>query len=363
MAMAYLAETYDHLGKYTDAKKLKAQVLDSRTKIPGPEHPDAIMAEKLQVQVLDAGKKVAETEYPRITGAMTNPAPASKQLVLAAKTALHHLQHCEAEVKAALSLSGISEIDYILLAGFNESVIHSGIGYVEEIHVLLKSKFPSNSDLLSSLGRIFSPFPGMVFITCPPYFRKTPVFNNEGKTQEWDEVVFTQAHTYTTLRMGNKMKEMELMSANIYPTEGEAPSGSGSGGSGDENEKKQEGYPPQGRRIDDDPQRGGENNSEGDENDSEGDDPDNPDLKGSSGADLSKISFNIQTEIYPTAPPVLSSEPSSSRPSKFFQVLQLEGSITVQVGYPSKLIHTKTINLVSDKTSTVKTKGASKLLY
>ena len=341
MAMADLAETYDHLGKYTDAKKLKAQVLDSRTKISGQEHPDAIMAEKLQVQVLDAGNKVAETEYPHITGAMTNPAPASKQLVLVAKTALHHLQHCGAEIKAALSLSGISEMDYILLAGFNESVIHSGIGYLEEIHVLLKSEFPFSSDILSSLGRIFSPFSGMIFTTFPPYFFKTPVFNNEGKTQEWDEVVFTQAHTYTTLRMGNKMKEMELMSANIYPNEGKAPSGSGSGGSGDGNEKKQEGDPPQGRRIDHDPQRGGENKSEGDDDDSEGDDPDNPELKGSSGADLSKISFNIQTEIYPNAPPVLSSEPSSSKPSKFFQVLQLEGSITVQVGYPSKLIHKK----------------------
>ena len=84
-------------------------------------------------------------------------------------------------------------MDYILLAGFNEYVIHSGIGYVEEIHILLKSEFPSNSDLLASLGRIFSPFPGMVFTACPPYFFKTPVFNNEGKTKEWDEVVFTQA--------------------------------------------------------------------------------------------------------------------------------------------------------------------------
>ncbi|KIK04994.1 hypothetical protein K443DRAFT_91988 [Laccaria amethystina LaAM-08-1] len=263
---------------------------------------------------------------------MTNPAPNNK-LVLAAKTALRHLQQFEAEIKAALSLSGISEMDYILLAGFNESVIHSGIGYLEEVHVILKSESPPDSDLLSSLGRIFSPFPGMIFSTCPPYYFQTPVFNSEGKAQEWDEVLFTQAHTYTTLRMGNKMKEMELMSANIYPNEGNIPSGSGSGGSGggDGNEKKEGENMPQGRRIDNDPQRNGD---EGDDNDSKGDDPDNPDSKGSSGTGLPKISFNIQTEIYSNAPPVLASEPSSSKLSKFFQVLQLEGSITVQTKPP-----------------------------
>ncbi|KIK05389.1 hypothetical protein K443DRAFT_91353 [Laccaria amethystina LaAM-08-1] len=265
---------------------------------------------------------------------MTNPAPACKQLVLVAKTALQHLQHCEAEIKAALSLSGISEMDYIVLAGFNESAIHSGIGYVEEIHVLLKSEFFPDDGLLTTLGRIFSPFPGMIFTTCPPYFFKTPVFNNQGKAQEWDEVVFTQAHTYTTLQMGNKMKEMQLMSANIYPNEGTVPSGSGSGGGGDGNENKQGENMPQGRRINNGPQRGGEKDSEGDDDNDKGDDPDNPGLEGSSGANLPEISFNIQTEIYPYTQPVLASQPSSSKPSKHFQLIQLEGSITVQTKPP-----------------------------
>ena len=131
---------------------------------------------------------------------------------------------------------------------------------------------------------------------------------------------------------------MELMSANINPNEEKIPSGSGSGGGGDGNEKKQGENMPQGRRIDDDPQRGSEKGSEGDDND-KGDDPDNPDLKGSSGANLPEISFNIQTEIYPYVPPVLASQPPSSKSSKCFQLLQLEGSITVQVGFSSKFIY------------------------
>ncbi|KIK05390.1 hypothetical protein K443DRAFT_91450, partial [Laccaria amethystina LaAM-08-1] len=92
MAMDNLAKTYDHLRKYTDGEKLKTQVLDGRIKIPGPERPDAVandiatkhlqgmVEDKLQVLVPDAGRKVAETEHPHIIRAMTNPAPACKQL-------------------------------------------------------------------------------------------------------------------------------------------------------------------------------------------------------------------------------------------------------------------------------------------
>ena len=367
MAIPNLSATYDHPRRYTvEAKQIdKIQVLDDNKRTLEVEYPDdeannlatkvlqGTVANKLQVQVWDAGKEIVETEHPLITGASINLAPNGKQLVLVAKTALQHLQKCEAEIKVALSLSGISEMDYILLAGFNESVIHSGIGYLEEIHVILKSEFPSNDGLLSSLGRIFSPFPGMIFTTCPPYSFKTPVFNNEGKAQKWDEVVFTQAHTYTTLRMGNKMKEMALMSANICPNEGNISSGSGSGGDGDENEQEKGENVAQGSVIDNDPQRGGKKDSEEDDNDSEGDDPDNPDSEGSSNTDL-PISFTIQTEIYPKIPPVLASGPSSSKPSKPFQLIQLEGSITVQVCFSSKHIHKKIIILFQTKSPQLK---------
>ncbi|KIK05360.1 hypothetical protein K443DRAFT_641099 [Laccaria amethystina LaAM-08-1] len=351
--MANLAVAYDHLGKYVGAEKLKVQVLESTIQIPGPEHPDAMandiattilqgtVEDKLQVKVLDAGKEVVVTEHPHMTGAMTNLGTNGKLVVLAAKTALQHLQCCEAEIKAALSLSGISQMDYILLAGFNESVIHSGIGYLEEIHVILKSEFPSNGDLLSSLGRIFSPFPGMIFTTSPPYSFQTPVINSEGEASEWDEVVFTQAHTYTTLQMGHTMKEMELTSASIYPNEGKVPSGSGSGGGGgDANERKSKENIPLRKRLGSNSQKGSGTDSEGDDNDDEGDDDDEggdsdeSDSKGSSDANLPEISFDIQTEIYPNDEALDESESSQSEPSKFYQVLQLEGSITVQTKPP-----------------------------
>ena len=356
MAMADLAVSHGNMGKYEDAERLEVQVLDARKRILGVEHPHTILAmanlavshgnlgkyedaEKLNVQLLDAmvndrATKFLQGKHPHITEVMTNLAPSGKQLVLVAKTALQHLQQCEAEIKATLKDSKISEQDYILLAGFNESVIRSGTGYLEEIHVLLRGKHPPGEALIKSLGKIFSPFPGMLYTTSSPYCHQTPVFNREGMTLEWNEIVYTKAHTYTTLLKGNKVKEMEIMSACICCNEGNILSGSGSGGGSDGNEKKQGENITQDRRIGGNPQKGGKKDSEGDDNDFKGDDSDKPDLKGSLSADLLRISFNTQTEIYANAPPVTLGL-SSSKPSKRFQLLQLEGSITVQVSFSS----------------------------
>jgi hypothetical protein len=44
LIMGNLACTYSHLGKYTEAEKLEIQVLDARKKILGEEHPDTMLA-------------------------------------------------------------------------------------------------------------------------------------------------------------------------------------------------------------------------------------------------------------------------------------------------------------------------------
>ena len=41
-AMANLATTYQHLGKYTEAEKLDMQVLNARNRTLGVEHPDTV---------------------------------------------------------------------------------------------------------------------------------------------------------------------------------------------------------------------------------------------------------------------------------------------------------------------------------
>jgi len=311
----------------TRVLKFKSKLLQSIDK-----QKRKLGAGKLPVKVLNATNDAAKAVPPHVIGAAQSIAPESKQLVFAAKHALQHLQQYEPEIKAAFSQSMISEMDYILLAGFNESVICSGIGYLQEIHVLSRSKFPPDTALLLALGKIFSPFPGIIFTMMPPYCCKTPVFTREGEVQGWDEILLSQTFTYTTLQKENAVHEMELTSAaNFSANEGKASSGSRSTG-GENDKKKEENIPQKGGtgddHIDDD---------EDFDNDDEGGDPHDPGSEGSSTAHLPRISFNIQAEIYPSIPPKLASVPLSDKPIKYFQVLQLQGGISVQVGFPFEI--------------------------
>ena len=88
-AMANLASTYRHLGKYTEAEKLNIQVLDARNKMIGLEHPDTINAmanlaatyqylgkyteaEKLETQAQELKRRVADAESPPTITTMAN---------------------------------------------------------------------------------------------------------------------------------------------------------------------------------------------------------------------------------------------------------------------------------------------------
>jgi hypothetical protein len=312
----------------TRVLKFRSKVLQSIDK-----QKNFAEAGKLPLEVLNARDDVAEAVPPHVIGPVQSIASESKQLVLAAKHALQHLQQYEPEIKTAFSHSTISEMDYILLAGFNESVIYSGIGYLQEIHVLSRSLFPPDTALLLALGKIFSPFPGMIFTTMPPCCYKTPVFNREGEVQEWDEILLSQAFTYAALQKENAVQEMELMLATNLSANEEKASGSGStGGENDNNRKEEENIPQEGGTGDDDM-----DDDKDFDNDAEGGDPHDPGSEGSSTAHLSRISFNIQAEIYPSISPKLVSKPLSDKPKKHFQVLQLQGSISVQVGFPFEI--------------------------
>jgi len=88
-AMANLGATYHSLGKYTKSEKLGIQVLDARNRILGVEHPDTIFAmanlamtyrslgkygesEKLGIQVLDARNRTLGVEHPDTIFAIAN---------------------------------------------------------------------------------------------------------------------------------------------------------------------------------------------------------------------------------------------------------------------------------------------------
>ena len=80
-AMLNLAVTYKNLGKYVEAEKLEIHVLDASNRILAMEHPDTIRAmanlastyqymgkypeaEKLEIQVVDASTRILGVEHP-----------------------------------------------------------------------------------------------------------------------------------------------------------------------------------------------------------------------------------------------------------------------------------------------------------
>ena len=88
-AMVHLAITYRYLGKYTEAEKLDIQVYGARSRILGVEHLDTIhamgnsaitykrlgkytKAEKLEIQVLDARSRILGVEHSDKIDAMGN---------------------------------------------------------------------------------------------------------------------------------------------------------------------------------------------------------------------------------------------------------------------------------------------------
>jgi hypothetical protein len=66
---------------------------------------------------------------------------------IAAERALQHVQENQFQIEAAFATHGIKKSDYALYAGFDESVIHAEVGYLEQIHV-----FSSASIIAPSLS-------------------------------------------------------------------------------------------------------------------------------------------------------------------------------------------------------------------
>ena len=96
-AMANLAATYRNLGKHIEAEKLEVQVLESRNQMLGVKHRDTIWAmanlaatyrnlgkfteaEKLEIQVLEARKRILGDEHPDTIWAMANLAETNEKL-------------------------------------------------------------------------------------------------------------------------------------------------------------------------------------------------------------------------------------------------------------------------------------------
>ena len=124
---------------------------------------------------------------------------------IAAEHALQHIQKNQSQIEAAFATHHISKSEYVLYAGFDESLIHAEIGYLEQIHVF-SSVSPIATSLLSQLGRIFSLFSSILFTESSIY--ELPVYKSDGTTWIFDELVFQAA---------SKLVDQGLTAA-MYPT-------------------------------------------------------------------------------------------------------------------------------------------------
>jgi hypothetical protein len=110
--------------------------------------------------------------------------------VIVAAEALEHIRRNEKDI--ARIFAG-RDIQYILQAGFNESLIQRSVGHLQEIYLFVEQSFSSNSPIFEQLGRIFSPFPGVVWM--PARCQLTPIFNGDTECDR-DSVLLSRTQRF-----------------------------------------------------------------------------------------------------------------------------------------------------------------------
>ena len=233
---------------------------------------------------------------------------------IAAEHALQHIQKNQSQIEDAFATHHISKFEYVLYAGFDESLIHAEIGYLEQIHVFSSASVIVTS-LLSQLGRIFSPFSSILFTESSIY--ELPVYKSDGTTWIFDELVF---------QVASKLVDQGLTAA-MYPTVISL-----SGTSDDHKSNLFGDKPPEKSGSNDEGKKGTKKGKEKDETSGggrSGKDKDNTD--DDSDKDSSREPGN------PTEPPTVSFDVVSEMfgiqdgVEKLFQLLTVQGQLTIHV--------------------------------
>jgi len=99
--------------------------------------------------------------------------------------------HTLPQVDSLMDDHGIQPSQYAVLAGFDESLIRAGIGYLQQIHVISSVDLGAKSPLLTQLGKLFSPYCAKMFT--PSTQTRLPVFKADGTVWEFDEFTFATA--------------------------------------------------------------------------------------------------------------------------------------------------------------------------
>ena len=236
---------------------------------------------------------------------------------IAAEHALQHARNNISSVFKVFDKSQIQKSEYVVHAGFDESLIKSDVGYLEQIHVFVFTEVDATSPLLSELGSLFSPFSSILFTESSSY--RLPVFKDNGSICEFDELAYFTASKFADGGSSNKTP-LTIISLSQTPSQadrtiGFSQSSSGSG-EGEKNEK---------RRLEKGKERDMGDKDEADRGSNDdrdpSDDPDDPPGDGDGIIDgQAKISFEIASEIHPI-----------QDEWNVFQTLTTHGSLTIKV--------------------------------
>ena len=232
------------------------------------------------------------------------------QVLVAAEGALKYVRDPgkKKQITASFRELRIDESQYTVLAGFDEGLIRSGFGYLEEIHVFCRVEILSSSHFLSKLGKVLAPYPGVVFT--PSFVYKTPVFKDDGTKWDYDDLILHRAKTLSAIRVEETLHSELNAFANLTENQ---PSISvtalGRPGIGGNDTLGEEG-----RGHSDEYNHDWKRNSDVD--------PEDAKDTGNQNSSTPGISFRVQTEVFK------GTRVSSSRP---FQMFEINGILEVQV--------------------------------
>jgi hypothetical protein len=240
----------------------------------------------------------------------------------------HALQHARRKISSASEVFyrwKIQESEYVIQAGFDESLIKSGVGYLQQIHIFVSVEVDATSSpsLLSELGRIFSPFSSILFTESSSYH--LPVFKDDGNIWEFDELIYFTASKFADGGSSTMMPPTVICLSQNPQADG--PTGFSQGGSSNGGGEKQgsDKGKERGRRDDKD-----EANRQGkDKKDSDAG-GENPPGDGTI-AGLPEISFHIVSKINPIqGQEAFQTLVQDGQPADF-QTLTMKGALTIQV--------------------------------
>ncbi|KAF8965972.1 hypothetical protein BDZ97DRAFT_1756973 [Flammula alnicola] len=244
---------------------------------------------------------------------------------ITAERALQHLRNKTNEIAGVFRKWKIQESEYMLFAGFDESLIQAGVGYLEQVHVVTSADLAAPASLFEGeLGTIFSPFSAILFTKSSPLPSRIPVFKHDGSAWDFDEFVHLNTSRFVGGRSGAPTPPV-LTSLSQTPDKAESLKGFSQ-----KDPAKQEEDGSKEKDSDKGKDRDKGNEDKADKGGEEDEDPagDLEEPGSSETRKLPKVTFDILSEIY-------SSNDDSEQDLNVFQSLTMEGALTIQTTPPN----------------------------